>query len=128
MRIESIGVSEDYAKTIENLILEEINGTEPIYNLDCLYYLDKINVRWNEWLIYSLLNKWSENLEVAASNSQLRASTALVARKGELDIGRFENHDPTNVFFNDNTDNLEEFLLENLEELDLLECIDIDEL
>lgn len=90
MRIERTGITREIAIQIENLIYNEIQDTQPIVQLKCLLNLPKVNVQWNEWLIYSVLKKWSDKLEVSPSFHQFRHSTPLVAPIGKLtkiDVG-----------------------------------------
>lgn len=82
--IEHIGVTEEIAKNIEEKILTEIDRTLPIHQLQCIHSLPKINVPWNAWLIYSVLKKWSNQLDVATSASQFKQSYPLIAPKGML--------------------------------------------
>lgn len=50
-----------------------------------------MNVPWTDWLLYSILNKWSKVFDVGPSNSQLRQAVPLIAPKGKLDIRPFVN-------------------------------------
>lgn len=84
--IEYIGVTEEIAKNIEAKIFSEIVETIPIHQLQCIHSLPTINVPWNAWLIYSVLKKWSEQLDVATSASQFKQSYPLIAPKGMLSI------------------------------------------
>lgn len=84
MKIESTGVTREIVSVLEDLIIKELCDTKPIIHLQCLFNLPKINIQWNEWLVYSVLKKWSDKLEVAASSNQFRHSTPLVALSGQL--------------------------------------------
>ncbi len=89
--IEYIGIDKNYAKYIESLIIKEINGTVEISELSCINNLKEINVSWNEWLIYSILLKWSTLLEVASSSNQFRMAVPVVAPKGKLNQKNLNN-------------------------------------
>ena len=43
---------------------------------------------WNEWLIYSVINKWGKELEANTTSNQFRLSSPAVSR-----IGRFNRED-----------------------------------
>lgn len=90
-RIELIGVNETIANTIEEVIYAEIEGTVPISHLSCTSDFPKISVPWTEWLIYSVINKWSSRLDVAPSANQFRQAIPLIAKKGKLETEMFEN-------------------------------------
>jgi sulfatase maturation enzyme AslB (radical SAM superfamily) len=51
--------------------------------------LPKINIEWNEWVIYSIINKWSTKYLVITSNNQLRAAEPLIIKK-DLNVLTFE--------------------------------------
>ena len=96
-RIEVIGMDETIAFFIENKICKEIQGTMPISNLQCINEFPKICVPWTEWLIYSVIKKWSLCLEVAPSANQFRQAIPLIAPKGELKRDNFENIDKRKI-------------------------------
>ena len=54
MRIASIGVDEQIAQQVENIVVGEIEETTPIYKIIGLRELPKVNVPWTDWLVYSL--------------------------------------------------------------------------
>lgn len=88
--IEYIGVTEKISDIIESRILAEIDSTTPIHQLECIHSLPGINVEWDVWLIYSILNKWSTKLEVGASAPQFNQSYPIVAPIGRLDTTMIE--------------------------------------
>lgn len=86
--IEYIGITEDIANEVEQQILKEIDDSALITNLKCIYNLPAICVTWNEWLIYSVINKWGRELEANTTSNQFRSSSPVVSR-----IGRFNRKD-----------------------------------
>ena len=86
--IECIGITEDIANEVEQQILKEIDDSALITNLKCIYNLPAICVTWNEWLIYSVINKWGRELEANTTSNQFRSSSPVVSR-----IGRFNRKD-----------------------------------
>lgn len=83
--IENTGASREIAQTIEVMILNEISETIRIKDLQCWGQLPAIRVPWTDWLVYSVLRKWGDNVEVAASYPQFRYAVPLVAPKGKMD-------------------------------------------
>lgn len=57
-------------KELISIIYREIeqSGTMPIRDLDCFYKLHIPDVKTNEWLIYSIINKYSDELDVGATS------------------------------------------------------------
>ena len=82
--IKAIGIDKRIANEVENFIIEEITDTIAISHLQCIHKFPKLKIEWNEWLIYSVIKKWSQKLEVKASASQFRQSIPLIAPKGRL--------------------------------------------
>jgi hypothetical protein len=119
--IDTIGVNQEIAKMIEDAILEEITETTPIRNLSCLSHFPKVNYPWTEWLLYSIINKWGEYLEVGLSSNQLRQSIPLVAPKGKLNLSSFKNVSvaPVRIAVDDMSDI--DKLLEDIISVDMLE-------
>lgn len=54
-----IGIDEIIAQKVEDLIVSDL-GNQPVYvnELQSIHMLPKINVDWNEWLVYSVLKRW----------------------------------------------------------------------
>lgn len=82
--INYIGINKEIAKIVEAAILDEITETVPIADLNCISSFPEINVPWNAWLIYSTLKRWSNKIDVAASNSHFRNAFPLVAPKNRM--------------------------------------------
>ena len=45
--------------------------------------LPKISIQWNDWLVYSVINKWSDKYKVMMSSSQFRYSVPIIYRLEE---------------------------------------------
>lgn len=43
--------------------------------------LPKINIKWNQWLLYSTLNKWSERYKIMTTNGQFSLATPIIVKK-----------------------------------------------
>lgn len=109
--IDEIGVDIRTANEVEMLINDEISNTTPIRDLKCVSRFPQINYPWNEWLLYSVLNKWSSKLEVALSASQLQQSIPLVSPKGIMDISKYKDYDATPMRINiDNMEDIDDLL------------------
>ena len=119
--IEIIGLNDDIATKMEDIILEEITDTVPIRDLQCASKFPHINVPWNEWLVYSTIIKWGKRLEVALSSSQFRMSIPLIAPKGKMDIEKYKDIVPEpNRIKIDDLDDIDNLLADILSE-ELLE-------
>lgn len=119
--IESIGITETIASAVDAIIAKEVSGTVPIRQLTCWSQFPQINVPWTEWLVYSVLNKWSSTLSVAPSSNQFRSSIPLVAPNGMMDTVSFasssQEFDPLDVTHQitaDNLNNIDDILADML--------------
>ena len=117
--IEYIGIDENIANIVVSVLEKEVNDTTPIRNLKCIYSFPKLNVPWSDWLIYSVVRKWSVNLEVGVSNSMFKYAVPLVSIKGQMDSTNFSNIENNNhvTYVIDDLDNIDE-LIEDLIELE----------
>ena len=84
IRIDSTGLNRYKAEYVEEYIDEIIKGNEVLV-LNNLNYslLPKINIQWNDWLVYSVINKWSNKYKVMMSSSQFRYSVPIIYRLEE---------------------------------------------
>ena len=82
--IDSTGLNRYKAEYVEEYIDEIIKGNEVLV-LNNLNYslLPKINIQWNDWLVYSVINKWSNKYKVMMSSSQFRYSVPIIYRLEE---------------------------------------------
>lgn len=122
-KIEDVGITKNIADEIETHICSEIKNTTPIRELRCISKFPTINVPWNEWLIYSLLKKWSVKLNVTLSSSQLRQSIPLVSFVGNVDTSKYKDITPIQLRIKiDNMDEIDDLLSEYIAD-ELLEEI-----
>ena len=113
VRIDKTGITEEIAKNIEQIILEEVTGTMPIAELTIWNKLPAINVSWSDWLIYSIINKWATALEVSTSSNQLRQSIPLISLKGCMDSTLYKDvnkSDFEGIIKIDDLDNIDELI------------------
>ena len=82
--IDSTGLNRYKAEYVEEYIDEIIKGNEVLV-LNNLNYslLPKINIQWNDWLVYSVINKWSNKYKVMMSSSQFRYSVPIIYKLDE---------------------------------------------
>ena len=122
--IDIIGITVEDVIDIEKILDKEVTTTIPINNLKCVHLFPKLNVPWNEWLIYSVIKKWGERYEVKASEAQLKQAVALIAPKGKLCTEIIDNiSDNEKLAIADDLSNIDD-LIENFE----LEELELDEL
>ena len=111
IKISMLNLEKEVVKDVEQQILEEIGEqTALIAELSCIHRFSHIEYPWNEWLIYSILLKWSSLLDVTTTSPQFKYSTPLVAPKGLLDLSRYQSFTDSNavrVMEADNLDNID---------------------
>ena len=90
-------VKESDIVEIEDKILSEISETTLIANLRCVHSFKNIDVEWSEWLIYSVLKKWSNKLDVGVTDNQFKLAMPLVAPKGQLKNISEDLHGSSNI-------------------------------
>lgn len=88
--MEYIGINDDIVTEAISILQNEVIETSLITSLECVHRLPKINVPWTEWLIYSVVNKWSESLTVGTTSNKFKSSVPLIAPLGKLDIQKYE--------------------------------------
>ena len=118
MTIKKIGLTHEIAMEAEKLILREVDRTKPINMLTCYSYLPNINVQWTDWLIYSMLNKWSQRLSVDVSVAKIKHAVPLVALYNKMNLSNFEGMKQENYVATsaDNLDNIDELLLDIIDD------------
>ena len=107
--IDDIGINEEYVKEMEEILEEEVTETCAIGSLLSVRNFKKLNVPWDKWLVYSILNKWGTKFDVAASSNQFRNSVPLIAPKGLMEIDEDEDYENAEVEYKD-----DEFDIDNL--------------
>lgn len=112
-KISYIGVSKDKCEEIENLIKDEVNNVVRIRDLSSIYKLNNVNVAWTDWLIYSVINKWSEKYDVGTTSNQFKLALPLIAPKGKMEKNKIEWTNSKQTDFKIKIDDLDD--LENLE-------------
>ena len=112
---EYLGIDGKIAKTVVDIIEKNITECIPIRDMDCIHKLPRINVPWHEWLIYSVVRKWSEKMEIGVSNSQFKYAIPLISPKGCMDASKFGGQEASSMleYRIDNLDNIDD-LIEDL--------------
>ena len=114
--VENSGLTEAYFKQVEELIYNEVEGTTPIANLRCIHEFEKINIPWNEWVVFTATYKWTSKLEVSTIGNQFRTAIPVISRKGEMDVESLQGISNTGIFVvADDLENIDELLLEDLD-------------
>lgn len=109
--IDYIGLSEGLAREVESYVYNAIDGTVYVADLQCIRAFPRLSVPWTEWLVYSVLNKWSELLEVAVTSTTFKQAKAVVARKGKLDVSQIcEKEYGDGTYTPDNLDDIDELI------------------
>ena len=127
MSIDDIGVTEEHCRVIERLILDEITACIPIRDLICTFRFPHLSLKWTDWLVYSVLNRWGQEVEVYSSFNQFRYAIPLVAPKGvvptDVVMGKAEPSSSGSLGMADFEEGLEDVIAELLEEEDFDEFI-----
>lgn len=122
--IEYVGLKKDTVALLNNLLLDEVMETRTIASLKGLTKLPKINVPWNEWLIYSIVNRDLNDFEVRMSAAHFRNSVAVIAPAGKMDLNSVEKI-PTSdqggkLIMADNLADIDDLIMDAIEdEIDL---------
>ena len=98
------------------MIYNEVEGTMPIANLRCIHEFEKINIPWNEWVVFTATYKWASLLEISTIGNQFRTAIPVISRKGEMDVESLQGISNTGTFVvADDLENIDELLLEDLD-------------
>lgn len=82
--IDAAGLNKYKAEYVEEYIDELIQNKEVLVLQNLSYsFLPKINIPWNDWLVYSVINKWSKKYKVMMSSSQFRYSVPIIYKLDE---------------------------------------------
>ena len=124
--ISSTGITASCKQTILRLISKELASRKcvAIRDLEAFSNLPQINVRWTEWLVYSVINHIQvSSINVITSSTRFKEAIPLVAMVGEDTEDNIQQaismHDSPDVISSD---------VDNLDDLDALieDIIDID--
>lgn len=119
---EYIGVSDTVYDSVEQLIDNaEIVDTVPISSLGDIGKYPKINVSWNEWILYSVINKWSKKYDVGVAGSNYRNYIPIISLHGKLDKTMIDPSYQGKFIVPSDLDNIDELLIDVIDESDLLD-------
>ena len=113
MKIDRIGITNDLADEIDDIVATNVLETTPISQLLLWNELPSVAVPWTDWLLYSVMNKWGKKVAVATTSNQFRLSAPLISPAGKMDTSVFENFDKpmeSPITQVDNLDNIDELL------------------
>lgn len=113
---------------IEELIYEEVlkERAMAIVDLECAYWFPKLNIDWDEWFIYSLLEKYSSRLFVKPSSRQFRYATPIVSIENNIDD--FELNYLSEYKKNQTISKKKDFDLDSIELENVKELLDMKEM
>ena len=84
-----LGIDDTVAELAVRILEDSVSECVPIRDIGCIHNLPRINAPWNEWLIYSVIRKWSDKLEVGVSNSIFKLSFPLISPSGMMNTAAF---------------------------------------
>lgn len=107
-----LGIDDTVAELAVHILEESVSECMPIRDIGCIHNLPRINVPWNEWLIYSVIRKWSDKLEVGVSNSIFKLAFPLVSPKGMMNASEFggQSVSAESSYKIDDLDNLDDLI------------------
>lgn len=114
--INELGITEEIARDMENVILKYIDDTCPIYALQCFYEFPKINGKWTDWLVYSTLNRWGKNVDVAITPTPFKHSYPLIAAKGKMDSEKYRQVPKDVTLASMKYNDIDDMFIESIEE------------
>ena len=127
--ISKLNIRASKIKEIKKLLVSELKTTKgmAIRDLTIIHKLPKLDIVWNEWLIYSIVKKYIPDLCVALSSTQFRFSVPVIAlthtdltNSREAVRKKYSNTRVAQVVFAiDNLDDIDNLIVDYLEfELD----------
>ena len=121
--LTAVGITVDVAKEVEKAILSEINTYMWLQNLTCINKLPRIKVPWTNWLIYSTINRWGENLFVTTNTKFFKAAIPIVYLRSmdEKDVlqvfnAQYMKDNVSEAFHADNLDDIDDLISDYIEE------------
>ena len=120
IKIEKTGITDEIVRMLEDCIVNEIDGTTPISDLKVWEKLPSINIPWTEWLIYSVINKWSEKLSVSTSSNVFKEAVPLIAPAGKMNVEAFKDLMPNksnDEYRVDDLDNIDDLLEDIIDDM-----------
>ena len=124
MKIDKIGITEDMANEIDEIVFSEITETTLIDRLILWNKLPKITVPWTDWLLYSIINKWGKKVTVSTTTNQFRLSAPLVAPAGKMNSDAYKDFNKSTASQINKVDDLDDIneLLEDIIENEIWEA------
>lgn len=110
--IDKIGINEEKAKLVEQILLNVVTETIPIKNLSIWSELPILNLPWTDWLLYSVIKKWGRKLIVSTSSNHFRVAVPLIAPCDNFNEYAYQD------ITNDSTSSV--YIADDLSDLDLL--------
>lgn len=83
IRTELLSINKYVIEDVEDFLIESIKEDGFIVGtkLSHLYLLPKIGLPWNSWLIYSIINKWSNKITTLVTDPQFRYAEPVFVQK-----------------------------------------------
>lgn len=115
--LDYIGINEESASAAVALLEDRIQECILIRDISCVQQLPRINVPWNEWLIYSVVRRWSTKLDVGETNSIFKLAMPVIAPKGCLNTAAFAGQAVSSAksYIIDDLDNIDDLIADYIE-------------
>lgn len=122
--ISSSSIDRAVAKRIEDTIYLEIE-TERIKGIPaicCANEFPDIEIEWNEWLVYSILKKWSRRLHVCTTSNRYTEAIPVVYRGNKPEEDELEDIaiicKNRHLQVADNMDNIDELMEDMFDDIE----------
>ncbi len=116
--IEYIGITEEIVYEVEKMIADEIEDSLLVSELGCIYRLPEIKIHWNEWLVYSVINRWGTKVEAHTTSNQFRLSFPIVSKVGKFDrkdYGDFDLREMAKTIDLNDMDAVTDYIMEDFD-------------
>lgn len=93
IKIEKIGINQNVIQKILELIQFEVfdNKCMAIRDLECICDFPRIDVPWDEWLIFSLIRKYGKKIDAILTSNQYKTAIPIICESGYGDPKKIES-------------------------------------
>ena len=118
--INYAGVNSDTCKYLEDMFKQNsVVETTPIAALGTIGKYPHINIQWNEWVIYSIINKWGVEYDVGVVGNSFHNYIPIISLKGTLNKNAIDPDYIGSFKEISDLDNIDDLLIDIIEESDL---------
>ena len=118
--MENTGIEEEDFSSVDNVIESFLDGADyrALNEFFDYWKLPTLKIKWNEWVLYSVIGKYSKLYKTAVSSNYLHDAIPIVAKVGydetKIDVNNIKHYSETSDDLS-NDDLLDIFDYEDLE-------------